>query len=77
MNDISSKIYNLMLENNIKEEQIVSYLKNVIDLLNLEMKEPVETVWEFVLSSWNFTIRNWKVNPRRLKIPVYRKLLSK
>lgn len=53
------------------------YLKNVIDLLNLEMKEPVETVWEFLLSSWNFTIRNWKVNPRRLKIPDYRKLLSK
>ena len=51
------------------------YLKNVIDLLNLEMKEPVETVWEFLLSSWNFTIRNWKVNPRRLKIPDYRKLL--
>ena len=51
------------------------YLKNVIDLLNLEMKEPVETVWEFLLSSWNFTIRNWKVNPRRLTVPDYRKLL--
>ena len=39
MNDISSKIYNLMLENNIKEEQIVSYLKNVIDDINISKYE--------------------------------------
>ena len=42
MNDISSKIYNLMLENNIKEEQIVSYLKNVIDDINISKYENID-----------------------------------
>ena len=53
------------------------YLKEIINLLEKELETTIthSTLWEFLLSSWNFTIRNWKVNPRRLKIPDYRKLL--
>lgn len=62
----------------VKELGIVTdkfYLKSLITLLNLELENPTETVWEFLVSSWNLTLRNRKVNPNKIVIPEYEKLL--
>ena len=53
------------------------YLGEIIKLLENKLDEysVSENLWKFLISSWNFTLRNRKVNPRRMKIPNYRKIL--
>ena len=58
MNDISNKIYNLMLENNIKEEQIVSYLKNVIDDINISFENINKNMYIYtIINSKNHNVK--------------------
>ena len=53
------------------------YLEEIIKLLENKLDEysGSESLWKFLISSWNFTLRNRKVNPRRMKIPNYRKMI--
>lgn len=53
------------------------YLGEIIKLLENKLDEysVSENLWKFLISSWNFTLRNRKVNPRRMKIPNYRKMI--
>ena len=59
-----------ILDNKKYLEEIIKLLENRLDTLSYE-----SSLWEFLFDSWNFTLRNRKVNPRRMKIPNYRKML--
>ena len=59
-----------ILDNKKYLEEIIKLLENRLDTLSYE-----SSLWEFLFDSWNFTLRNRKVNPRRMKIPNYRKMI--
>ena len=59
-----------ILDNKKYLEEIIKLLENRLDTLSYE-----SSLWEFLFDSWNFTLRNRKVNPRRMKIPNYRKII--
>ena len=59
-----------ILDNKKYLGEIIKLLENRLDTLSYE-----SSLWEFLFDSWNFTLRNRKVNPRRMKIPNYRKML--
>ena len=59
-----------ILDNNKYLGEIIKVLENRLDTLSYE-----SSLWEFLFDSWNFTLRNRKVNPRRMKIPNYRKMI--
>ena len=59
-----------ILDNKKYLGEIIKLLENRLDTLSYE-----SSLWEFLFDSWNFTLRNRKVNPRRMKIPNYRKMI--
>ena len=59
-----------ILDNKKYLGEIIKLLENRLDSLSYE-----SSLWEFLFDSWNFTLRNRKVNPRRMKIPNYRKMI--
>lgn len=59
-----------ILDNKKYLGEITKLLENKLDSLSYE-----SSLWKFLFDSWNFTLRNRKVNPRRMKIPNYKKMI--